>query len=103
MTLHASSQDQLRQYILQIEVLEAEKADIAEAVREKFLEAKANGFDPKIMKQVLKLRQKPKADREEEQAVLDTYCHALGMLASGDDTPMGERWRDDDSVSEVHV
>lgn len=100
MILQVSSQAQLRQYIEKAERLEEEvkalKADLADV----FAEAKAEGFDPKIMKQVMKLRQKPKADREEEQAVLDTYLHALGMIAAGDDTPMGERWRDSDGDGE---
>lgn len=80
-TLQASSQAQLRQYIEQIERLEEEKKALAADIREKFLEAKANGFEPKIMKKVLSLRKRSKSERQEEDAVLETYLHALGMLA----------------------
>ena len=83
-TLQASSQNQLRQYIEQIERLEEEKKALAADIRDKFLEAKSEGFDPKIMKKVISLRKKPKAERTEEEALLETYLHALGMLL---DTP----------------
>ena len=80
MTLQASSQAQLRQYIEQIERLEEEKKALSADIRDKFLEAKANGFDPKIMKKVISLRKRSKSERQEEDAVLETYLHALGML-----------------------
>jgi uncharacterized protein (UPF0335 family) len=86
-TLQASAQKQLRQLIEQIERLEEEKKGLAEDISDKFAEAKATGFDVKIIKQVLRLRKKSKTDREEEEAILATYMHALGMLA---DTPLGE-------------
>ncbi|MBS0241931.1 MAG: DUF2312 domain-containing protein [Proteobacteria bacterium] len=79
-TLQASSQQQLRQFIEQIERLEEEKKALATDIRDKFLEAKAIGFDPKIMKKVLSLRKRSKSERQEEDAVLETYLHALGML-----------------------
>lgn len=86
-TLQKSSQEQLRQYIEQIERLEEEKLGLAADIRDKFLEAKAVGFDPKVMKKVIALRKKSKSERSEEDAVLETYLHALGMLS---DTPLGE-------------
>ena len=79
-TLQASTQNQLRQLVEQIERLEEEKKGIAEDIRDKFAEAKAVGFDIKALRQVLRLRKKSKTDRDEEQAVLETYLHALGML-----------------------
>jgi uncharacterized protein (UPF0335 family) len=82
MTLQATSQAQLRQYIEQIERLEEEKKALAADIRDKFLEAKAEGFDPKIMKKVISLRRRSKSERQEEDAVLETYLHALGMLGS---------------------
>jgi uncharacterized protein (UPF0335 family) len=84
-TLQASSQNQLRQFIEQIERLEEEKKALTADIRDKFLEAKAVGFDPKIMKKVISLRKRSKSERQEEDAVLETYLHALGMLA---DAPM---------------
>jgi uncharacterized protein (UPF0335 family) len=82
MTLQATSQAQLRQYIEQIERLEEEKKALAADIRDKFLEAKAEGFDPKIMKKVISLRRRSKSERQEEDAVLETYLHALGMLGA---------------------
>jgi uncharacterized protein (UPF0335 family) len=91
-TLPASSQNQLRQFIEQIERLEEEKKAIADDIRDKFLEAKAVGFDVKIMRQVLRLRKKSQTERQEEEGVLETYLHALGMLAGAAPTS----GRDDD-------
>lgn len=94
------SGQQLRQYIERIERLEEEKRDIADNIRDAFAEAKSNGFDVKIMRQVLKLRKIEPAKREEEESVLDTYLHALGMIpsfesASGEDiAPDDEDERD---------
>jgi uncharacterized protein (UPF0335 family) len=79
-TLQASSQAQLRQFIEQIERLEEEKKALTADIRDKFLEAKGIGFDPKIMKKVISLRKRSKSERQEEDAVLETYLHALGML-----------------------
>ncbi|MDX2157978.1 MAG: DUF2312 domain-containing protein [Hyphomicrobiaceae bacterium] len=78
--MQQSTQNQLRQFIEQIERLEEEKKALAADIRDKFAEAKALGFDPKIMKKVLSLRKRSKSEREEEDAVLETYLHALGML-----------------------
>jgi uncharacterized protein (UPF0335 family) len=88
-SLQASAQAQLRQLIEQLERLEEEKKALAGDIRDKFAEAKAMGFDPKIMKQVLRLRKQAKDDRDEEEALLATYMHALGMLdALPADPPM---------------
>ena len=88
-SLQASSQSQLRQLIEQIERLEEEKKALAGDIRDKFLEAKAMGFDPKIMKQVIRLRKQTKDDRDEQEALLEVYMHALGMLdAMPSDPPM---------------
>ncbi len=88
-TLQASAQQQLRQLVQQLERLEEEKKALAADIRDKFAEAKAVGFDPKGMKQILRLRKQPKDDRDEEEALLATYMHALGMLdAMPADVPM---------------
>jgi uncharacterized protein (UPF0335 family) len=86
-TLQGAAQKQLQQFVEQLERLEADKREIAESIRDKFLEAKAVGFDVKILRQVLALRKKSKAEREEEDAILTAYLHALNML---DGTPMGD-------------
>ena len=71
--------DRLRAYIERIERLEEEKAALAADVREVFAEAKGNGFDVKIMRQVLRLRKMDGDDRAEEEALLDIYKRAIGM------------------------
>lgn len=78
--------EQLRSFIERIENLEADKKVITDDIKELFLAAKQKGFDVKTMKKVLAYRKMKKADREEQQALLDTYLHALGELA---DTPLG--------------
>jgi uncharacterized protein (UPF0335 family) len=87
-TLQASSQKQLRQLIEQVERLEEEKKALAGDIRDKFLEAKALGFDVKIMRKVVSLRKKSQADRQEEEALLAVYLHALGMLDEAPAAPV---------------
>ncbi|HEX4892894.1 MAG TPA: DUF2312 domain-containing protein [Hyphomicrobiaceae bacterium] len=79
-SMQASTQAQLRQFIEQIERLEEEKKATAGDIRDKYAEAKALGFDPKVMRKIISLRKKSRTDRQEEEAVLATYMHALGML-----------------------
>ncbi len=81
-TLQHSSQQQLRQLIEQIERLEEEKAVTTADIRDRYAEAKALGFDPKTMRKVVSLRKQSRTDRDEEQALLDTYMHALGMIGT---------------------
>src|SRR2546423_14806526 len=80
-TLQVSAQKQLRQLVEQIERLEEEKKALAGDVRDKYLEAKAVGFDPKALRKIVSLRKKSQTDRQEEEANLCLYMHALGMLA----------------------
>ena len=84
MTLQASAQEQLRQYVEQLERLEEEKRATQEDIKDKFAEAKAMGFDSKILRIVLRERKKSKDARDEEEAILTTYLHALGMVDSAD-------------------
>lgn len=85
-TLQGAAQNQLRQFIEQIERLEEEKKALSDDIKDKFAEAKAVGFDVKALRQVLRLRKKSKTDRQEEEAILEVYLHALGML---DNDPTG--------------
>lgn len=87
MTLQASSQAQLRQFIEQIERLEEEKKALAADIRDNYTVAKGLGFDVKAMRKIIAMRKKSAAERDEEQAMIDLYLHSLGMLA---DTPLGE-------------
>ncbi len=79
------SGDQLRTIIERIERLEEEKANIGADIREIFAEAKGNGFDPKTLRQVLKIRKMENSEREEAEHMLDTYLRALGMLPEMDE------------------
>lgn len=72
--------EKLRQYIAQIEQLEREKAALGEHIRDVFTVAKSNGFDTKIMRQVLKLKKLDASKRQEQDQLLDTYMHALGLV-----------------------
>ena len=71
--------ERLRSFIERIERLEEEKAALAEDIREVYSEAKGTGFDVKIMRQIVRLRKLDSADRQEQEALLDTYLAALGM------------------------
>ncbi|MBL6597902.1 MAG: DUF2312 domain-containing protein [Alphaproteobacteria bacterium] len=71
--------DQLRSYIERIERLEEEKAALAADIREIFSEAKGNGFDVKIMRQIIRLRKLDREDRQEQEELLQLYQHAIGM------------------------
>ena len=71
--------ERLRQLIERIERLEDEKAALAADIREIYAEAKAVGFDAKIMRQIIKLRKMDTADQQELEALIDTYKQALGM------------------------
>jgi uncharacterized protein (UPF0335 family) len=73
------SGDRLKSYIERIERLDEEKAALAADIKDVFAEAKGNGFDIKIMRQILKLRKMDKADMDEQETLLDLYKRALGM------------------------
>lgn len=79
-TLQASAQNQLRQFVEQIERLEEEKKALAGDIRDKYAEAKALGFDIKALRQIVRLRKKSQTERQEEESILEVYMHALGML-----------------------
>ncbi|MEM1164302.1 MAG: DUF2312 domain-containing protein [Pseudomonadota bacterium] len=71
---------QLKAVVERIERLEEEKKEVAEQIKEVYAEAKANGFDTKTLRKVVGLRKKSTEDRQEEEAMLDLYLSALGML-----------------------
>lgn len=76
---HNSSEEQLRLLVERVERLEEEKKGIADDIRDVYSEAKAVGFDAKIMRQIVRLRKMSKDDRAEMEAILETYKKALGM------------------------
>jgi uncharacterized protein (UPF0335 family) len=71
--------DRLRLLIERIERLEEEKKAMADDIRDVYAEAKAVGYDPKIMRTVVRLRKMDKHDRREADDLLETYMAALGM------------------------
>ena len=78
------ARNHLRAYIDRIERLEEEKAALMEDIREIYAEAKGTGFDPKIMRQVIRIRKMEPDQRQEQEYILDTYLSALGMLKNLD-------------------
>lgn len=77
---YAVTADELRQFIERYEQLEAEKKDTAESQKELMAEAKGRGYDTKVMRKVIALRRRKPDDVAEEEAVLDMYRSALGMI-----------------------
>jgi uncharacterized protein (UPF0335 family) len=71
--------DQLRLFIERIERLEEEKKGVADDIKDVYAEAKANGYDSKIMRQIVRLRKMEKHARDEQDALLETYRNALGL------------------------
>ena len=71
--------EELRQLIEQIEAGEAEKKDAAERIKDIYAEAKARGYDTKVLKKIIAERKRDKDDVAEEEAILDMYRAALGM------------------------
>ena len=75
-----TAREQLRAFVARIEKLEEEKKTIADDIKDVYGEAKAMGFDTKILKMVISLRKKDEQQRTEEEIILDTYLQALGMI-----------------------
>ena len=71
---------QLKAFIERIERLEEEKKTIADDIKDVYAEMKGTGFDTKAVRTIVRLRKKDQAQREEEQAMLDLYMSALGMI-----------------------
>ncbi|SFI83864.1 DUF2312 domain-containing protein [Albimonas pacifica] len=75
------SAGQLRAIVERIETLEAEKAEVSEQIKEVYAEAKGNGFDAATLRKIVALRKKRPEERSEEEAMLELYMNALGMIA----------------------
>ena len=74
------SADRLKSFIERVEKLEEERAAIGSDIRDVYSEAKGVGYDVKTMRKVVSLRKLDAADRAEQEALLDTYKHALGVI-----------------------
>lgn len=88
--------EQLKQFIERIEKLEEEKAALGGDIRDVYAEAKANGYDPTIMRAIVRIRKMDKNERDEQEHLLDTYKAALGLIPNfereeGDDADEDEK------------
>lgn len=73
--------DRLKSFVERIEKLDEERKAISGDIRDVYSEAKGVGYDVKTIRKVVALRKMDAAERDEQEALLDTYCHALGVLA----------------------
>jgi uncharacterized protein (UPF0335 family) len=71
--------DELRQFVERIERLEEDKAGIASDIKDVYAELKGRGYDSKAVRNIVQLRKKDHAERQEQEAVLELYMQALGM------------------------
>ncbi len=78
--LQGTARNQLKAFIERIERLEEERAATSADIREVYAEAKSTGFDTKTLRTIVKLRKQDTIERQEQEALLETYMHALGML-----------------------
>ncbi len=72
--------EELKQFIERIERLEEEKKAISDDIKEVFGEMKGRGYDVKVVRQVLRIRKTDRAERQEQEAILDLYLNALGIV-----------------------
>lgn len=79
-TITATAQGRLKTIIERIERLEEDRLAVVGDMKEVFNEAKGEGFDPKILRKIVKLRATDKAKRDEEEALIDLYLSAIGGL-----------------------
>ena len=75
-----ATDDRLRLLVERIERLESEKKEIADDVKDVYAEARAVGYDAKIIRQIIKIRKMNADDRREQEALLEAYCAALGIV-----------------------
>lgn len=76
---HGIARDQLRQFVERIERAEETKREASDDVKDIYSEAKSMGYCTKTLRKVIALRKKDEQERTEEDMILDTYLHALGM------------------------
>jgi uncharacterized protein (UPF0335 family) len=75
------AKEHLKAFVERIERLEEEKKTISDDIRDVYAEAKAMGFDAKALRTIVRMRKQDEEKRKEEEAILETYMHALGMLS----------------------
>jgi uncharacterized protein (UPF0335 family) len=72
--------DQLRSIIERVERLEEEKKTISDDIKDVYAEAKGNGYDVKALRTIVRMRKQDANERQEQETILETYMHALGMI-----------------------
>jgi uncharacterized protein (UPF0335 family) len=72
--------DELRLLIERAERLEEEKKGISDDIKDVMAEAKGRGYDPKAIRRILSIRKKKREEFQEEEAILEVYMRALGMI-----------------------
>lgn len=82
-----NSNEQIRSIVERVERLEEEKKALSDDIRDVYAEAKGNGFDVKALRSIVRLRKQNAAERAEQEAIIDIYKNALGMLS---DLPLGQ-------------
>ncbi len=78
--IDSSAKEYLNQFMARIERLEEDKRVVLEDIKELYAEAKSQGFDSKVLRQVVRIRKIDKAKLDEHEELLDLYKHALGMI-----------------------
>jgi uncharacterized protein (UPF0335 family) len=78
---HRFAKDHLKAFVERVERLNEERKSLSDDIRDVYAEAKANGFDVKALKAVIRLREQDVEERKEHEAILETYLQALGMLS----------------------
>jgi uncharacterized protein (UPF0335 family) len=80
MAITEVAREKLRQIVAKIETLEGEKKEVGGQIKDVYSEAKAMGYDTKALRAVVRLRKQDRQEREEHEAILDTYLLALGEI-----------------------
>jgi uncharacterized protein (UPF0335 family) len=75
------AKEQLHAFIERIEQLEQEKKDIGDDLKDVYAEAKGNGFDVRVLRKVVQLRKQDSGERQEQEAILELYLQAMGMMS----------------------
>ena len=88
------AKEQLKSIIERVERLEEEKKAIADDIKDVFGEAKANGFDTKVLRQIVRLRKQDVAEREEQNTIRDLYMRALGMLPDDEEQALNPNYEE---------
>ena len=83
----------IRSFVERIEHLDSELQELNESKKEVFAEAKAEGFDVKILKEIIKLRKQDKDERDERETLLDMYMRAMETAGPTSNDPYPRRWR----------